>query len=56
MATPKRTRTDTTATRPAVTPKPSVMAAIQAGQAYLIDNTTGKIRWPNEGFTPNPHD
>lgn len=27
MATPKRTRTDTTATRPAATPKPSAMAA-----------------------------
>lgn len=33
------------------------MAAIQAGQAYMINNTTGKIVWPNNiDFTPNSHD
>lgn len=31
------------------------MAAIQAGQAYMIDNTTGAMVWPNTTFVPNPH-
>lgn len=31
------------------------MAAIQAGQAYMIDNTTGQMVWPNTTFVPNPH-
>ena len=32
------------------------LAAVKAGQAYMIDNTTNKMVWPNTDFVPNPHD
>lgn len=32
------------------------MDAIVAKQAYMLDNTTGKMVWPNREFTPNPHE